>query len=196
MPFSLHQRGVVMSSQITQTIINIYPLAHVLDICALIFSSCAFLSLSQQHHVTASHPSPGDNHRSTGAVWKNTGPSKNGSVKLIQYICTRALHSFRSFAHWRAASTTIPLLSKATFTKYIQLSLGVPRTLLPLTSVIKTLLAIPYSSIVSTCPNYLNTLRSALFANSLSITSHIRTSSFLTISIRNTPTIIYNNNPT
>ena len=38
----------------------------------------------------------------------------------FSYICTRALHSFRSFAHWRAASTVIPLLPKATFTPSIQ----------------------------------------------------------------------------
>ena len=50
MTFSLHQGGVVMSSQITHTIINIHPLAHILDICALIFCSCTFFySLSQLH---------------------------------------------------------------------------------------------------------------------------------------------------
>ena len=38
--FSLHQGGVVMSSQITHTqSSNMHPLAHTLDICALIFSS-------------------------------------------------------------------------------------------------------------------------------------------------------------
>ena len=52
MTFSLHQGGVVMSSQITHThtIINIHPLAHILDICASVFSSCAFFcSLSQPY---------------------------------------------------------------------------------------------------------------------------------------------------
>ena len=61
----------------------------------------------------------------------------------FSYICTRSLHSFRSFAHCRAASTVIPP---------------------PLTSAINTLLAIRYSSILSTCPNHLNTLWSALLA--------------------------------
>ena len=45
MTFSLHQGGLVISSQITNTIINIHPLAHILDICALIFSSCAFFTV-------------------------------------------------------------------------------------------------------------------------------------------------------
>ena len=46
---------------------NIQRLAHTLDIFALIFNSCAFFySLSQPHHVTASHHSPGDNYQSTG----------------------------------------------------------------------------------------------------------------------------------
>ena len=66
MTFSLHQGGVVMSDN-TRTIINIHPLAHILDICAFVFSSYAiFYSLSQTHHVTASYHSPGDNHRSSG----------------------------------------------------------------------------------------------------------------------------------
>ena len=102
----------------------------------------------------------------------------------FSYLCTRALHSFRSFAHWRAASTVIPLLPKAT----IQPNLCLPRTRPPLTSSINALLAIRYSSILSTCPNHLNTLWSALLANSLSIQALLRTSSFLTISIRDTPT--------
>ena len=43
MTFSLLHGGVVMSSQITQTIIiNTHPLAYILDTCALIFSSSAF----------------------------------------------------------------------------------------------------------------------------------------------------------
>ena len=42
MTFSLHQEGVVMSSQIThREPSNIHILAHILDTCPLIFSSCA-----------------------------------------------------------------------------------------------------------------------------------------------------------
>ena len=48
--------------------------------------------------------------------------------KSFIYTCTRALHSFRSFAHWRAASTVIPLLPKATFTPSIQPNLCLSRT--------------------------------------------------------------------
>ena len=44
MTFSLHQGGVVMSDN-THTIINIHPLAHILDTCALTFSRCALLSI-------------------------------------------------------------------------------------------------------------------------------------------------------
>ena len=46
MNFSLHQGGVVMSSQITYTIINIHPLAHIFDICALILSSFPLFTVS------------------------------------------------------------------------------------------------------------------------------------------------------
>ena len=63
-----------------------------------------------------------------------------------------------------------------------------PVPALPLTSAINTLLAIRYSSILSTCPNHLKTHWSALLANSLSIPALLRTSSFPTQSIRDTPT--------
>ena len=106
----------------------------------------------------------------------------------FSYICTRALHAFRSFAHCRAASTVTPLLPKATFTPSIQPNLGLPPTRSPLISAINTLLAIRYSSILSTCPNHLNTLWSALLANFLSIPALLGTSSFLTLSIVDTPT--------
>ena len=104
------------------------------------------------------------------------------------YICTRALHSIRSFAHCRAASTVIPLLPKATFTPTIQPNLCLPRIRRPLTSAINTLLAIRYSFILSTRPNHLNTHWSALLANYFSIPALLCTSSFLTLSIRGTPT--------
>ena len=47
MTFSLHQGEVVMSSQITHThtIININPLAQILDICALIFRSWSIFTV-------------------------------------------------------------------------------------------------------------------------------------------------------
>ena len=40
-----------------------------------------FYSLSQPHHLTASHPSPGDNHRSTEERSEHRA-QQNGSVKL------------------------------------------------------------------------------------------------------------------
>ena len=64
MTFSIHQGRVVMSSQITHTI-NIHPLAHKFDTWALIFSSCVLFS-------RRAHPSPGDNHQSTGGRSERT----------------------------------------------------------------------------------------------------------------------------
>ena len=94
-----------------------------------------------------------------------------------------ALHSFRSFAQPPPS-----FLSKATSTPSIQPNLGLHHTSPTLTSAINTLMAIRYSSVLSTCPNHLNTLWSALLAKSLSIPAHLRTSSYLTLSIRDTPT--------
>ena len=122
---------------------------------------------------------------------RESGPKKHRAKQkwpreTRSVTCTRTLHSF---ARWRAASTIIPLLSKATFTSSMQPNLGLLRTHLPITSAINTLLEIRYSSILSTCPNLLNTLWSALLANSISIIpSLLRTSSFLTLFIRDTPT--------
>ena len=189
MTFSLHQGVVVMSSLTTHTVIKIHPLAHILDTWALIFSSYPFHSLSQLHHVMVSLSSPCDNHQRTGGHSERTPcQAKMATWNSLSYICTRALQSFRSFVHCRAASTVIPLLPKATFTPSIHPNLSLPLTRPPLTSAINILLAIQYSSIFSTCPNHLNTLWSALLANSLYIPALLRTSSFLTLSIFDAPT--------
>ena len=58
---------------------------------SLIFSSCAFL----QFIPTASHPSLGDNHQSTGGRFERTHcQAKMAAWNSFSYICTRALHSF------------------------------------------------------------------------------------------------------
>ena len=70
-----------------------------------------FYSLSQPHHVTASLLSPYDNHQSMGGQSERTqGQAKMAAWNSFNYICTRVLHSFRSFVHCRAASTVIHLL--------------------------------------------------------------------------------------
>ena len=185
MTFSLHQGGVVMSSQITHTHnhqdtpLSPYTWLLILDFQYL----RPFYSLSQLHHLTASLPSPCANHQSTeGRSERTQCQAKISAWNSFSYICTRALHSFRSFAHCRAASTVFSLLPKVTFTPSIQPNLGLPRTRPPLPSAINTLLDIWYSSILSKCPNHLNTLWSALLANSLSIPALLRTSSFQTLS--------------
>ena len=68
-----------MSSQVThKQSSNKHPLAYILGTCALIFSSWGiFTVLSQPPHGTASHPSPGDNHQSTGGRSEGT----QGQVK-------------------------------------------------------------------------------------------------------------------
>ena len=68
MAFSRHKEGYHIKSDNTHTIINTHSLANIFDICALIFSSCALFTVYHNSimHVTASHPSPGDNQQSTG----------------------------------------------------------------------------------------------------------------------------------
>ena len=111
------RRGSHVKSDKTHTVIKIHPLAHILDSWASIFSSCALFSLSKPYHVKASIPSPCDNHQSMGEWSERTQEqAKMAAWNLFSYLCTRALHSFRSFTHCRAASTIISLLPKATFT--------------------------------------------------------------------------------
>ena len=74
MAFSLHQGEVVMSSQIKRTHshqdtpISPYTLQLSLDFQKLRH----FYSLSQPHHLTASLPSPCDNHQNMGGRSERT----------------------------------------------------------------------------------------------------------------------------
>ena len=134
MIFSLHQGGLVMSSQITHTIINIHPVAYILDICALIFSSCVtFYSSSQPHHVTTRtrEGSPKE-HRA-----KQKLPRETHSVTYVPGLST-----LFDLSRIDAQPPVISLLAKATFTPSIHPNLGLPRTRSPLTSTINTLLDI------------------------------------------------------
>ena len=91
MNISVHQGGVVMSSQLTFAPSPItHPSADIPGTCSVIFSSFALLKSTPTASCTASRSSPGDNHQS--AVRKNAGPSKNGRVKnSIIYICMKAV---------------------------------------------------------------------------------------------------------
>ena len=137
------------------------------------------------------HPTPLQvisRQRSVGQSEGDRQLSKLAAYNSIIYISTRALHSFLSFAHCGAASTVILLLPKATFTPSIQQNLGLPHTHPLLSSAINTSLAIRYSSIFYTWPNHLNTHWSILLVNSHSIPALLCTSSFLTLSIRDSQT--------
>ena len=186
MTFSLHQGGVVMSSQIKHTHSQDAPLSEYIWHLSLDFQYLRpFCSLSQPHHVMASLSSPCDNHQSMGGRSERTqGQANMAAWNSFSYICTKSLHAFRSLAHCRSASSVISLLPRATFTQSTLPNLGLPRTRPPLISAINTFLAIRYSYILFTCPNHLNNLWSALVDNYLSIPGLLRTSSFRTLSIR------------
>ena len=129
---------------------------------------CHFYSLSQPHRVTASHPSPGDNHQSTGGR-----SERHGHMKVIQLLMYQG-------------SPLFPIFRSLTRTLYFHCSPRAPShhpsnlTSVSLVAALLWLLAIRYSSILSTCPNHLNTLWSALLANYISIPALLRTSLFQT----------------
>ena len=182
MTFTLHQGGLVMSSQITRTQwSNIYLLAHILDTCPLIFSSCTLFSLFLPHHVMASHHSPGDHHQSMGGRSERTpGQTKMAAWNSFSYICTRALHS----AIFRAL-----LLSLHHHSSVAQGHLSHHPSCLSSVYLVPALHLLPLSiPILSTCPNHLNTLWSTLLVNSLSILVLLCSSLLLTLSIHDTPT--------
>ena len=173
MTFSLHQGSGYshVKSDNTHTINNIHPLAHILDICPLIFSHYALFTV---------YPTGGRFER------------KNGQAKMVAwnsfcYMCTNALHSFRSFVHWRAASTVIYLLPKATFTLSIQritsVSLIPALHLLPPSASFWPFGTHPFFPHPQTISNLSDLV---YISNSLSIPALLRTSSFLTLSIRDT----------
>ena len=89
-----------VKSDNTHTMIHIHPLAHILDICALIFNSCTQFTMYpiRINHATASHQSPGDNHQSTGGRSERTqGQAKIAVWISFSYMCTLGYPLFPIF---------------------------------------------------------------------------------------------------
>ena len=131
MTHSLHKLRVVMSSQITPTqSSSIHPFAHMLDTCALIFSSCTIFTIFP-NRIMLRHPT----HlhliisRARDGGPKELRAKQNGRVKLNELQMYQCSPFFSTFAHYRAATTVIPLLPcKANLTPSIQPNLGLSRT--------------------------------------------------------------------
>ena len=154
MTFSLHQEGVVMWSQITHTI-NIHPLAKTLDTWALIFSSCGLLQFIptgscngipplSRWYITGAYESGPKQHRA-----KQKWPREK-----LSYICSRTLHSFRSIV----AQSPPSFLCCPRPPSHHPSSI----TSVYLVPALNTLLAIRYTSVLSTCPNSSNTAQTVL----------------------------------
>ena len=111
------RRGSDVQSDNTHTIINIHPLACILDICALIFSSCAIFTV-YPNRIMQRHPTPlqvittstreggPKDHRD-----KHKWPSETHSVTYVPGLST-----LEYLFYWRAASTVISLFNFSTFT--------------------------------------------------------------------------------
>ena len=143
MTFSLHQGVVVMSSQIKQTHSHqdtpISPYTTPEPWFSVVAPFLQFIPTASCNGIP---PSPCDDHQSMGGRSERTqGQAKMAAWNLFSYICTRALHAYRSLVHCRAASTVVPLLPKATFTPSIQPYLGLHLTHPSLTLAINTFLA-------------------------------------------------------
>ena len=103
----------------------------------------------------------------------------------FSYICTRALHSFLSFAYCHVPFSVIPLLPNVTITLSIQPKLGLPRPRpLPSTPLwpFGTHPVFPHTQTISILSDLLHSRTPVRFQLIL------WASSFLTLSIRDTPT--------
>ena len=87
MTFSLHQGGVVMSSQIMHTqLFNIYPLAHILGTSALISVVSPFPQFTPTASGNGIPPSAGDKPlERERVVRKNTETNQTETLLAIQY---------------------------------------------------------------------------------------------------------------
>ena len=146
--------GLKLDNSNTHTIIKHTPLSAIYFTPeTFIFSSCAFFTVHPipiQVITTRAREGGPKKH-----LAKQKWPRRTHSVTYVPGLFTLSylscivpqpppsfLCSPRPPSHWSS----------------IQANLGLPRTRPPITSAINTLLAIRYSSIISTCPNDLNTL--------------------------------------
>ena len=155
--------GSHFKSDNTHTITDKHALAHILDTCAVRFDFQLlrpFYSLSQPHHVTASNPFPGDSYHSTGGRSKRTmGQANMATINSFSHTCTR-VSTLSDLS--RIVSQPPPSLlccpsppSQHPYSLTLVSLVPVLHLLLPSGH---TVLAIRYSSILSTCANHLNTL--------------------------------------
>ena len=119
--FSLHQGGVVISSQITHVqLSDIYLLSLIQGTCILMSVIALFLQFTTASCIGIPS-SPGVKLPETGECWPEL--HRNQAIMAawhsIIYLCTKARCSFLSFYHCLAAPTVIPLLPMATFTTSI-----------------------------------------------------------------------------
>ena len=101
-----------------------HPSSYLVGKCALWSATgWALFTLQQTASCNGLPPThPAINRHCAGGRSESTQKPSNTAV-LFTYICTRALHSFLSFARCRTASAVIPPL-QADFTPWIQPTIG------------------------------------------------------------------------
>ena len=118
-----------------------------------------FYSLPQLHHVTASAPIQARIHQRVEWRFKRTQDQAKMACQTKSSTHTPGLSTPSYLSCMSRSFHRLPLLPKATFAPSIQPNIVLPHTRSTrLTSSFNTLLAIRYSSILSTCQNHLNTL--------------------------------------
>ena len=105
-PLPLSRRGCHVKSCCARAIIHIHPLVHTIGTAPRFSVVAAIL----QFIPTASHPSPGDNHRSMGERSERTEPSKNGNLKLLHMHHFYSLPQPHQVSATRSSQVATPLL--------------------------------------------------------------------------------------
>ena len=174
-----------MSSQNTLTkSSNTHPLPHIPGTSALIFSCCAPFTV-YPNHIMKWHPT-----HLQAIIHYCVGEQSKG-MQGIKHNALCFSKGKRDVKQSFAYGSTCSLYHRSSAAQGHLHDIHPTQPRSPchlLTSAINTLLAIWNLSILSTCPNQLITLRSVLLANSISIQALLCSSSFLTLSICDTPT--------
>ena len=152
MTLSLH--SVVMSSQIThRQLFNTHPLSHILGTCSLISAVAPFLKFVATASCNCIQPLQTKSQQSRGGRSETAQePSKNGHEILNH------LHMHQGSELLAIFPAPFSICCRNPLSHYTQSNLSLPHTRPPLSFEINSLLEIQYSSILSMCPNHLNTL--------------------------------------
>ena len=152
-------RGSHVKSDNTHTIISIHPIDHIPDICPLIFSSFTLFTV-YPNSIMKQHPTPlqAITIRAREGGPKEHRAKQNWQRETHSVTCVPGLSTLSDLSSIDTQPPPTFLCRPRPPSHHAPSLTLVSSTRRPLTSAINTLVGIRYSSIISICPNHLNTL--------------------------------------